>query len=120
MKAELTAENRPAYLPRTSVRPTVTQVEAGTETHEDEGGVQVFVILPCVISVKLVGFLAVDGEEVGASITGPQRLEELFEGGAEAKRGARSHEYAGDNHTRRTHHSESSPTTTGSCSLVSL
>jgi len=47
------------------------------ETDKDEGGVEVFVILLGVILVKLVGFLAVDGEEVGAWIVGPQWLKEL-------------------------------------------
>ena len=64
MKAELTAENRPAYLLQTYETDDAT--EDGGETHEDEGGVEVFVILPCVISVELVRFLAVDGKEVGA------------------------------------------------------
>ena len=34
-------------------------------THKDEGSVEVLVILPRVISIELVGFLAVDGKEVG-------------------------------------------------------
>ena len=36
------------------------------QTHEDEGSVEVFVILPRIISVELVGFLAIDGKEVGS------------------------------------------------------
>ena len=83
MKAELTAENRPAYSSQTLVmRPTAHR--GRRRTHEDEGGVEILVILLRVFSVKLVGFLAIDCEEVGAWIAGPQRLEELFEGGMEA------------------------------------
>jgi hypothetical protein len=54
--------------------------------HEDEGGVQVLVVLPGIISVKLFGFFAVYGEEVGTRIVGPQRVEEFLEGGMEASK----------------------------------
>ena len=45
---------------------TMTQRDRLEQTDEDEGGVEVFVILPGVVLVKLVGVLAIDGEEVGA------------------------------------------------------
>ena len=54
------------------------------ETHKDEGSVEVLVILPGALSVKLIRFLAVDSEEVCAWVIGPQWLEELLEGGLEA------------------------------------
>ena len=53
-------------------------------TDEDEGGVQVFVVLFHIISVELFGFSAVDGEEVGPGIVGPEGFEELLEGRLEA------------------------------------
>ena len=56
-------------------------------THKDEGGVQVLVVLFRVIAVKLFGFSAVYGKEVGSGIIGPQRFGELFEGGMEAEFG---------------------------------
>jgi len=53
-------------------------------TDEDEGGVQVFVVLFRVVSVKLFGLPAVHGEEVGSGIVGSEGFKELFEGGMEA------------------------------------
>jgi len=55
-----------------------------TPTYEDEGGVQVLVVLPGIISVKLFGFSAVYGKEVGSGIVGPERFKEVLEGGMEA------------------------------------
>ena len=81
MKAELTAENKPACVPLNSV---LSADGRNKTTDEDEGCVQVLVILLRVIAVKLSGLPAVDGEEVGSGIVGPQRFEELFEGGVEA------------------------------------
>ena len=77
MNAELTAEKRPAC-----VSPDlVFSAEGGNmATHEDEGRVEILVVLPRIVSVKLVGLLTIDGEEVGAGIIGPQWVEELFEG----------------------------------------
>ena len=66
MKAEVTAETRPAYSTQTTVVRLRTQVKRAEKTDEDEGGVEVFVILSGVVLVKLVGVLAIDGEEVGA------------------------------------------------------
>ena len=81
MKAELTAENRPACTHLDSASST----ECGNNlTHKDEGGVQVLVVLFRVIAVKLFGFSAVYGKEVCSGIIGPQRFGELFEGGMEA------------------------------------
>ena len=54
-------------------------------THKDKGCVQVLVILFRVVSVELVGLLAINGEEVGAGIVGPQWVEELFEGGVDQR-----------------------------------
>ena len=54
------------------------------KTDEDEGGVQVLVVLFRIISVELFGFSAVDGEEVSPGIFGPEGFEELLEGGMEA------------------------------------
>jgi hypothetical protein len=81
MNAVLTAENRPAWLPS---RISAERKYWKQNAHEDEGGVQVFVVLPCIVSVELFGFSAVYGEEVGAGIVGPQRVEEFLEGGMEA------------------------------------
>ena len=53
-------------------------------TDEDEGGVEVLVVLFRIVSVKLFGFSAVDGEEVCPGIVGPEGFEELLEGGMEA------------------------------------
>ena len=39
-------------------------------THEDEGRVQVLVVLFSIISVKLFGFSAIYGEEVGPVLSG--------------------------------------------------
>ena len=50
------------------------------KTDEDEGGVEVLVVLFHIVSVKLFGFSAVDGEEVGPGIFGPEGFEELLEG----------------------------------------
>ena len=49
-------------------------------TDEDEGGVQVLVVLFRIVSVKIFGFSAVDGEEVCPRIVGPEGFEELLEG----------------------------------------
>ena len=54
-------------------------------THEDEGGIEIFVIFLGVLSVELFGFLSIYGEEVGAGVVRSQRIEELFEGGMEAE-----------------------------------
>ena len=55
-------------------------------THKNEGCVQVIVVLPGIISVKLFGFSAVHGEEVCSGIVGPEGFKELLEGGMEASR----------------------------------
>ena len=54
-------------------------------THEDEGRVQVFVVFPRVLSVKLVRLFAIHGKEVGARVVRSQWFEELFQGGMEAE-----------------------------------
>jgi len=56
-------------------------------THENEGCVQVLVILSGVIPVEFFRFFAVHGEEVGTRVVGPQRVEEFLEGGVEAGSG---------------------------------
>jgi len=53
-------------------------------TDEDEGGVEVFVVLFRIVSVKLFGFSAIHGEEVVSGIVGSERFKELLEGGMEA------------------------------------
>ena len=76
MKAELTAENRPACV----ILVSVLRKEGGSWiTHENEGGVQVFVVLVFIVSVELCGYLSVDGEKVGAGIVGPQWLKKFLE-----------------------------------------
>ena len=82
-KAELTAENRPAWLPSGV---NVGQTHPDWITHKDQGGVEVLVILLGIVSVEFGGFLAIDGEEVGAGVVGFQWLEELLEGRTEAYR----------------------------------
>jgi len=47
------------------------------------------------VSVKFVGFLAMDGEEVGAGVIGPQWIEELFEGGMQAESNSSSQQQFG-------------------------
>jgi hypothetical protein len=54
-------------------------------TYEDEGRVQVLVILPRIILVKLFRFPSINGEEVGPRVASPERVEEFFEGGMEAE-----------------------------------
>jgi len=84
MNAELTAENRPAFPSLISVSST----KGGNRTtHEDEGRVQVFVILFRVVPVKLSRFPAIHSEEVGTRVIGSQRVEEFFEGGMETGTG---------------------------------
>jgi len=55
MKADVTAENRPAYSPETQIKITI-EVDAETTTHEDQGGVQVLIVLFHKVTVVLVGF----------------------------------------------------------------
>ena len=55
-------------------------------THKDEGRVQVFVVLPGIISVKLSRLSAVYGEEVGPGVVGSEGFKEVLEGGMEAGR----------------------------------
>jgi len=57
-----------------------------TQTHKDEGRVQVFVIFPGIISVKFFRLSAVYGEEVISRIVGPEGFKEFLEGGMEAGR----------------------------------
>ena len=93
MNAELTAENRPAYICQKSAS---CAQDGSKATHEDERCVQIFVVLLCVIPVKVFGFLAIDGEEIGSVIIGPQRFDELFEGRMEAaSRGQRQRDDRG-------------------------
>jgi len=81
MNAELTAENSPAY----TLPDSVFRTESGKQTtHEDEGRVQVLVVLFRVISIKLSGFPAVYHEEVCPGVICPERVEEFFESRMEA------------------------------------
>ena len=52
-------------------------------THEDERGIEVSVVLYYVIAVKLLTFLAINGEEDAAGTVGPQQSEELIQGGVD-------------------------------------
>ena len=54
--------------------------------HKNEGRIEILVILLGIVSVEFSGLLAIDGEEVGAGIVGPQWFEELLEGRMEAYR----------------------------------
>ena len=54
-------------------------------SHEDEGRVEIFIVLPRVIPVKVCRFPAVCGEEVGAGIVGSQWFKELLKGMTEAR-----------------------------------
>ena len=56
----------------------------GTHTHKDERCVQVFVVLPGIISVEFFRFSAIYCKEVVSRIVGPEGFKELFEGGMEA------------------------------------
>jgi len=54
------------------------------DAHEDKRRIEIFVVFLHIVSVKLIGFLPVDGKEVGAWIIGPEWLEEFLEGRMEA------------------------------------
>jgi len=56
------------------------------QTHKDEGCIQVLIVLPGIISVKLFRFSAVYGEEVGLGVVGSEGFKEVLEGGMEAGR----------------------------------
>ena len=82
MKAELTAENRPAC--STPPDSAVSTGDVNQMTDEDERRVQVLVVLFRVITIKLSRFSTVYSKEVGSGILGPQRFDKLFEGRVEA------------------------------------
>ena len=78
MRAELTAENKPAYTMEEELVFTVeVRVQCAYKTHEDKGGVQI-IILPRVLSVKHIRFLMIYNEKVGAWVVRTQCLEELL------------------------------------------
>ena len=81
MKAELTAENRPACVSPKSV---LRVDHRNTPTNEDEGRVQIFVVLFRVIAVKFFRLSAIYSEEVGPWVISPEWIEEFLEGGMEA------------------------------------
>lgn len=54
-------------------------------TDKDERGVEVFVILPRVVTVELFGFPAVYREKVCASVACPEWLKELLEGSMDTR-----------------------------------
>jgi len=114
MNAELTAENRPAWLPSEI---STEGIYRNQIAYEDERRVEILVVLPCVVSVKFVGLFAVDGEEVGAGIIGSQWLEEFFEGGVEANSYSWGQQRSGshDNRMGGLYNFGSSWTITGSC-----
>ena len=82
MNAELTAENRPAYVLPGSASSTEYR---DPTTYEDEGRVQVVVVFTRVIFIKLFGLLLINSEEVGPQVIGPQWIEEFLKGGMEAE-----------------------------------
>ena len=61
MNAELTTENRPACESPDSVS---SATYGNQRAHEDKGSIQVLVVLPRMIPVKLSRFPAVHGEKV--------------------------------------------------------
>ena len=91
MKAELTAENRPACVPPASVCSAHSRKKT---TDENKGCVQVFVVLFRVVAIKLSGFSAVHSEEVRPGVIGPQRLEILSESRMEAGSGCQQPDVA--------------------------
>jgi len=93
---------------------TASQCENRT-THEYEGCVQVFVVFFRIIPVKLSGFPAVHGEEVGPRVISPERIEEFFEGGTKAGSGYQQRPVTILNRLDLTHHFGSIFTTTGFC-----
>jgi hypothetical protein len=62
----------------------LSKEDGSKTTHEDEGCVQVLVVFVRIVPVKFSRFPPVHSEKVSLGIVGPQRLEELFEGGMEA------------------------------------
>ena len=70
MKAELTAENRPACVSASSV-PVFSTDHRDEATDEYEGRVQILVILFRIITIKLARLPPIYGEEVGSGIVGP-------------------------------------------------
>ena len=55
IKADVTAENKPAYSPKVRQTPRLKQVENRENTHEDQGGIQVSTILLQKIVIILIG-----------------------------------------------------------------
>ena len=55
MKADVTAENRPACPPKNQVS-TATSANAKVKSHEDQRGIQVFVVFLHKVTVVIVGF----------------------------------------------------------------
>jgi len=53
MNADATAENRPAYSPEKQVNTSI-EVDAGKNTHEDQRGLQVFIVFLHKVTVVLV------------------------------------------------------------------
>ena len=85
-------------------------------TDEDEGRVQVLVVLLRVTAIKLFRFSTVYSKEVGSGIFGPQWFDKLFDGGADA--GSRYQRWSTSCHDNRTgwaHHFGSIWTIAGSC-----
>ena len=81
MNAELTAENKPAC---SSSSISAKRMYSDRIAHEDERRVEIFIVFPRVISVKICRFLAVCCEEVGTRIISPQRFKKFLEGEMEA------------------------------------
>ena len=56
MKADVTAENRPAYSTPETNQCHDRGADAETNTHEDQGGIQILIVLLHKVTVVLVGF----------------------------------------------------------------
>ena len=68
MNAELTAEKRPAC---GSPIQYSTPADGYITAHEEKGGIQAFIVFPCVVTIKFLRFLTINGEEVGTGVVGP-------------------------------------------------
>ena len=66
MKAEATAENRPAYTPPQTQISAVADAHAKPSTHENQGCIQVPIALVDKVTVILLGFTAEFVVEFGA------------------------------------------------------
>ena len=76
-KAELTAENKPACIFNGSEEEFATNKER--VTHENQGGVEVFIVLLDIVGIIFGCLLLVDGVEVDTRVVGLDGLQERSE-----------------------------------------